>query len=115
MSNIWHERQRLLLYGLRGCPTQCDFCGFIPGTPDLLEPEEAGMWACWHCMWRWETTEIVKALTPILGFPVTDESPVKSIAPELEKWLFGHGRLPYREDAALELRAIENALGTYRG
>ena len=35
-----------------GVPQQCDFCG-KDTPPAQLEPEEAGDWACWHCLLKW--------------------------------------------------------------
>ena len=35
-----------------GFPEECSFCG-KPTPPAQLEPEEAGDWACWHCLLRW--------------------------------------------------------------
>lgn len=44
---------RDLIVALRGgVPEQCDFCGSKP-LPELLHPEEAGMWACEDCLRRW--------------------------------------------------------------
>lgn len=44
---------RQLIVDLRGgIPAKCDFCG-KETPPDLMEPEEAGDWACSDCVARW--------------------------------------------------------------
>lgn len=59
---------------LRGeVPERCTFCGWA-GPLDFLEPEEGGAWACWHCLWRWDTNEIATALEAIYGMP-TEPNP----------------------------------------
>lgn len=35
-----------------GFPEKCSFCGRAV-TPDDIEPEEAGEWACHHCLLKW--------------------------------------------------------------
>ena len=35
-----------------GMPDKCDFCS-RDVSPDELEPEEAGDWACHHCLLKW--------------------------------------------------------------
>lgn len=39
-----------------GFPEKCDFCD-KPTTPENLEPEEAGAWACIECVTRWDLCE----------------------------------------------------------
>lgn len=35
-----------------GYPEKCSFCDkAVP--PEMLEPEEAGDWACWYCLLKW--------------------------------------------------------------
>ena len=42
-----------LIADLRGgVPKECSFCG-KPTPEEQLEPEEAGDWACWHCLLKW--------------------------------------------------------------
>lgn len=54
---------------LRGrTPDRCDFCGWV-GPLDFMMPEEGGDWACWHCLWRWDTNEIAEALECVYGKP----------------------------------------------
>ena len=51
---------RVLIVDLRGgVPEQCDFCR-QPRPADELHPEEAGMWACIHCIERWEKEDLSK-------------------------------------------------------
>jgi hypothetical protein len=39
-----------------GATAECDFCGQTK-PEDELEPEEAGMKACWDCLADWRKTE----------------------------------------------------------
>jgi hypothetical protein len=42
-----------------GYPDHCDFCS-EPKTPDELEPEEGGQWACTKCLVRWAEEDLRK-------------------------------------------------------
>ena len=58
---LWPEGNEVSwqdIVDLRGgvTPTKCDFCGAECG-PEHLEPEEAGAWACFSCIVRWELEE----------------------------------------------------------
>lgn len=48
---------RELIIGLRGgVPERCDFCD-EKTHPDLLDPEEGGLWVCLGCQVRWKEEE----------------------------------------------------------
>lgn len=48
---------RQLIADLRGgAPCKCDFCEH-EGSPDEMEPEEAGMWACPSCWQRFRAED----------------------------------------------------------
>lgn len=36
-----------------GIPPKCDFCK-EDMSPDEMEPEEGGLWACCYCLLKWK-------------------------------------------------------------
>jgi len=48
---------RDLIINLRGgVPSCCDFCGKLRPENEM-HPEEGDMWACIHCIRRWEEND----------------------------------------------------------